>query len=287
MNKDLLTPEDLSFDEITDLINTGIKIKHEQLNNISEKYLEGKTLGMIFDMPSTRTRVSFEAGMYQLGGQALFLSANDLQLRAGETFKDTARVISGYIDAIVVRTNNQKDLSDFAMNSIIPVINGMTDLYHPCQVLADLMTIFELRGRINDLKIAYIGDNGNMLNTYLKTCKIIFSELRFSVPELDDITKYLMGDDNSYYCKDPREAAKDADVIVTDRWTSNNSDLIKFTITEGLVALSNKAVVLHKLPAARGKEISETVFENHKDDIFSSSDNRLHIQKALLLSMMS
>lgn len=305
MKKDLLKMDDLSKDEILDILNLADQLKYEQKHGIEHLHLKGKSLGMIFEKSSTRTRVSFEVGMYQLGGNSLFLSDRDLQIGRGEPIEDTARVLSRFIQGIMIRTFSQEEAEKLAKYSSIPVINGLTDEEHPCQVLADLMTIRENKNILEGLKVAFIGDGNNMANSLMIGCLKV--GMNFSVASPKEYTssdKYLNRAKeiaekegvNFTVTTSPSEAAKDADVLITDVWASMGHEeeaetRIKafqgFQINKELMAVADKNVmVLHCLPAHRGEEITADVLEEHADAIFDESENRLHAQKAVLVKLM-
>ncbi|HOD93641.1 MAG TPA: ornithine carbamoyltransferase [Clostridia bacterium] len=296
----LLKLIDLNDDDITDILNLADQLKYEKKNNLSKKYLEGKKLGMIFQKSSTRTRVSFEAGMYELGGHALFLSANDLQIGRGEPIQDTARVLSRYLDGIMIRTYEQEEVEALARYGSIPVINGLTDFEHPCQVLADLMTIREFKGSLEGLKICYIGDGNNMANSLIAGAVKTKMNISIACPkgyEPDaDIMKWAADNSNFICTTDILKAAKDADVLYTDVWASmgqeseaqiRKSVFKSFQINDDVVAVAKPDVmVLHCLPAHRNEEITDKVFEEHAKEIFEQAENRLHVQKAVMVLLM-
>ncbi len=298
--KHLLKLLDLTKEEIVDLLNLADQLKYEKKNNIPHKRLEGKTLAMIFQKASTRTRVSFEAGMYQLGGHALFLSSNDLQIGRGEPTEDTARVLSRYCDAIMIRTFQQQEVEDLAKYGSIPVINGLTDFAHPCQVLADLMTIREYKNTFDGLKLCFIGDTNNMANSLIVGCLKVGMSVSVASPvsyELDEqIQDFVKEYDNFVFTNDMKQAVVDADVLVTDVWASMGSEhekeerkkaFAEYQINDEILALAKKdAMVLHCLPAHREEEITTSVFEAHADEIFEEAENRLHAQKAVLVKLM-
>ena len=299
--KHLLKLLDLSKEEIIDILNLADQLKYENKNGIEHPILKGKTLGMIFQKSSTRTRVSFETGMYQLGGQALFLSNRDLQIGRGEPVQDTARVLSRYIDGIMIRTFEQKEVEDLANYGSIPVINGLTDFCHPCQVLADLMTVREFKGRFDGLKMCYIGDGNNMANSLIVGGLKVGMQVSVACPkdyqpdaEVLEFTKQY-GD--MFFMTDvPLEAAKDADVLFTDVWTSMGEEAETekrklafkgYQINDEIMAAAKPdAMVQHCLPAHREEEITEKVFEAHADEIFEEAENRLHAQKAVMVKVM-
>jgi len=305
MKKDLLKMDDLSKDEILDILNLADQLKYEQKHGIEHHHLKGKSLGMIFEKSSTRTRVSFEAGMYQLGGNSLFLTDKDLQIGRGEPIEDTARSLSRYIQGIMIRTFSQAEAEKLAKYSSIPIINGLTDDEHPCQVLADLMTIRENKNILEGLKVAFIGDGNNMANSLMIGCLKV--GMNFAVASPKDYTaseKYLNRAKeiaekegvNFTVTTSPSEAAKDADVLITDVWASMGHEeeaeirakaFEGFQINKELMAVADKnAMVLHCLPAHRGEEITAEVLEEHADSIFDESENRLHAQKAVLVKLM-
>ncbi|NLZ46625.1 MAG: ornithine carbamoyltransferase [Clostridiales bacterium] len=299
--KHLLKMLDLSKEEIIDLLNLADQLKYEQKNGIEHKRLKGKTMGMIFQKASTRTRVSFETGMYQLGGNALFLSSRDLQIGRGEPVQDTARVLSRYLDGIMIRTFEQKEVEDLAEYGSIPIINGLTDFAHPCQVLADLMTIREYKGRFEGLKMCYIGDGNNMANSLIVGGLKVGMSVSIACPNgyqpdatiLEFVKEY---GDMFTMTNDPLEAAKNADVIFTDVWASMGQEgeaekrkiaFKGYQINDELMAVANDdAMVQHCLPAHREEEITAKVFEEHADEIFDEAENRLHAQKAVMVRVM-
>lgn len=299
--KHLLKLLDLSKEEIIGILNLADQLKYENKNGIEHKLLKGKTLGMIFQKSSTRTRVSFETGMYQLGGQALFLSNRDLQIGRGEPVQDTARVLSRYIDGIMIRTFEQKEVEDLAQYGSIPVINGLTDFCHPCQVLADLMTIREHKGRLEGLKLTYIGDGNNMANSLIVGGLKVGMTVAIACPDdyqpdpsvLEFAKEY---GDKFIMTSDIQAAAKDADVLYTDVWTSMGEEaesekrmkaFAGYQINDAVMAAAKSdAMVQHCLPAHREEEITAKVFEAHADEIFDEAENRLHAQKAVMVKVM-
>ena len=299
--KYLLKMLDLSKEEILDILNLADQLKYENKNGIEHHILKGKTLGMIFQKSSTRTRVSFETGMYQLGGQALFLSNRDLQIGRGEPVQDTARVLSRYLDGIMIRTFEQKEVEDLAKYGSIPIINGLTDFCHPCQVLADLMTIREFKGRFEGLKMCYIGDGNNMANSLIVGGLKVGMEVSIACPKdyqpAAEVLEFAKGYGDKFSMTDvPLEAAKDADVLFTDVWTSMGEEAetekrkIEFKgyqINDDIMAVAKAdAMVQHCLPAHREEEITEKVFEAHANEIFEEAENRLHAQKAVMVKVM-
>ena len=299
--KHLLKMLDLSKEEILDILNLANQLKYENKNGIEHHILKGKTLGMIFQKSSTRTRVSFETGMYQLGGQALFLSNRDLQIGRGEPVQDTARVLSRYLDGIMIRTFEQKEVEDLAKYGSIPVINGLTDFCHPCQVLADLMTIREFKGRFEGLKMCYIGDGNNMANSLIVGGLKVGMEVSIACPKdyqpAAEVLEFAKGYGDKFSMTDvPLEAAKDADVLFTDVWTSMGEEAETekrkiafkgYQINDDIMAVAKAdAMVQHCLPAHREEEITEKVFEAHANEIFEEAENRLHAQKAVMVKVM-
>ena len=299
--KHLLKMLDLSKEEILDILNLADQLKYENKNGIEHHILKGKTLGMIFQKSSTRTRVSFETGMYQLGGQALFLSNRDLQIGRGEPVQDTARVLSRYLDGIMIRTFEQKEVEDLAKYGSIPMINGLTDFCHPCQVLADLMTIREFKGRFEGLKMCYIGDGNNMANSLIVGGLKVGMEVSIACPKdyqpAAEVLEFAKGYGDTFSMTDvPLEAAKDADVLFTDVWTSMGEEAETekrkiafkgYQINDDIMAVAKAdAMVQHCLPAHREEEITEKVFEAHANEIFEEAENRLHAQKAVMVKVM-
>lgn len=297
----LLKLLDLSTEEITGILDLADQLKYERKHNIPHRHLEGQTLGMIFQKSSTRTRVSFETGMYQLGGHALFLSSKDLQIGRGEPVQDTARVLSRYLDGIMIRTFEQKELEDLAKFGSIPVINGLTDFCHPCQVLADLMTIREKFGSFTGLKMCYIGDGNNMANSLIVGGLKVGMNVAVATPDGykpdGEVLEFTKGYADKFALEtDPFMAASGADIVITDTWTSMGEEAEKeerkkvfkdYQVNKQLLAAANAgAMVQHCLPAYRGQEITEEVFEEHADEIFNEAENRLHAQKAVMVKLM-
>lgn len=298
--KHLLKLGDLSTEQIMSILNLADQLKYEHKHGIAHPVLAGKTLGMIFQKSSTRTRVSFEAGMYQLGGNALFLSSRDLQIGRGEPIQDTARVLSRYLDAIMIRTYAQQEVEDLAKFGNIPVINGLTDYAHPCQVLADLMTIRERKGSFKGLKLCFIGDGNNMANSLIVGCIKVGMAVSIACPTNYQPDAAIMAwakENGQFECSDDIGAmARAADVMYTDVWASmgDESELeqrrkafAEFQVNEQVMkAASKDAMVQHCLPAHRGEEITDAVLEAHADEIFDESENRLHAQKAVLVKLI-
>ena len=295
--KHLLKLMDLSPEEITDILNLADQLKYEKKNGIEHHLLKGKTLGMIFPKSSTRTRVSFEVGMYDLGGSALFLSSNDLQIGRGEPVEDTARVLSRYLDGIMIRTFEQKEVETLAEYGSIPIINGLTDYCHPCQVLADLLTVREHKGILKGNKLCFIGDGNNMANSLIvggiKTGMRVAVACPNGYQPDAEIMKWA-SENGDFVCTDDiLAAARDADVIYTDVWASMGQEqeaatrrrvFANYQVNDAVMQVADpEAMVLHCLPAHRGEEITAEVFEQHADEIFDEAENRLHAQKAVLV----
>jgi len=299
--KHLLKMLDLSTEDITGILDLADQLKYELKHNIPHPHLKGKTLGMIFQKASTRTRVSFETGMYQLGGYPLFLSSNDLQIGRGEPVQDTARVLSRYLSGIMIRTFEQKEVEDLAEYGSIPVINGLTDFCHPCQVLADLMTIREFKGKLEGLKMCFIGDGNNMANSLIVGGLKMGMAVSIACPDDYQPPKEILDFAAQYDCfemtNSPSQAAKGADVLITDVWASMGQEdesakrriaFEGYQINDDIMALANEdAMVLHCLPAHREEEITEKVFEAHAKEIFEEAENRLHAQKAVMVKLMA
>ena len=298
--KHLLKMLDLSTEEIIDLLNLADQLKYERKHGIPHPHLAGKTLGMIFQKASTRTRVSFETGMTQLGGYPLFLSSNDLQIGRGEPVQDTARVLSRYLDGIMIRTFAQQEVEDLAKYGSIPVINGLTDFCHPCQVLADLMTIREYKGSFQGLKMCYIGDGNNMANSLIVGGLKVGMEVSVACPndyQPDPVVLDFAKQNGKFkMTTSPVEAAVNADVIFTDVWASmgQESEAEKrriafdgYQVNDDVIGAAHEEVMVqHCLPAHRGEEITEKVFEAHANEIFDEAENRLHAQKAVLVKVL-
>ena len=305
-NKDLISIHDLSVDEVFEILDFAANLKIMQKSNVPHKILEGKTLGMIFEKSSTRTRVSFETGIFQLGGTGLFLSNRDLQLGRGEPIKDTARVLSRYLDGIMIRTYGHERILELAKYASIPVINGLSDLLHPCQVLTDLLTIREHKGKnFRCLKMAYVGDGNNMTNSYLYGAAKVGMTLEVATPANykpnSEVFENALEDAketgaNLRWTENPAEAVKDSDIIATDTWASMGQEaehderkkiFASYQVNRELLKNADKnAIVLHCLPAYRGEEITEEVFENNADVIFDEAENRLHVQKSIMALLM-
>ncbi len=305
MKKDLLTLLDLSASGIRSLIASAIAMKAAHREGKDRQVLKGKVLGLLFTKPSTRTRISFQVGMTQLGGTALVIPPADIQLKRGETLEDTARVLSRYLDGMVVRTFEQEELEQWAEHSTIPVINGLSDYVHPCQILADLMTIRERFGRLAGVRIAYIGDGNNVAHSWLFAAGLLGLDLTLAVPKEYDPLPSVLEEARSIFggkgdpprvVRDPYEAVRDADVIYTDVWTSMGQEKEKkkrlrafrgYQINGGLLASTGpRAVVMHCLPAHRGEEISSEVLDGPQSIVLDQAENRMHLQKALLAKLL-
>ncbi|MDD3693003.1 MAG: ornithine carbamoyltransferase [Oscillospiraceae bacterium] len=300
--KHLLKLLDCSKEEIIDILNLADQLKYELKHGIEHRHLAGKTLGMIFQKASTRTRVSFETGIYQLGGYGLFLSANDLQIGRGEPVKDTARVLSRYVDGIMIRTFEQSEVETLAKYADIPVINGLTDFSHPCQVLADIMTVREYKGELEGLNMCYIGDGNNMANSLIVGCLKVGMRVSVACPKgyypAESVLEFAAGfGDRFLLTQSCQEAVKDADVVFTDVWASMGQEdeaekrraaFTGYQVNTDLLSLAHPdCMVQHCLPAHRGEEITDEVFEAHADEIFDEAENRLHAQKAVMVTLMS
>ena len=302
MKKDLLKLLDLSREDIHEILDTADQMKYSQKHGIAHDYLKGKTLAMIFEKNSTRTRVSFEVGVYQLGGYALFLSGKESQIGRGEPIADTARVLSRYCDGVMIRTYGQDEVEELAKYASIPVINGLTDFAHPCQVLADLMTVREKKARLEGLKLAFVGDGNNMANSLIVGGLKCGMNVSVACPEGYDPHPEVLAfaatvtDAKFELVRTPAEAVKGADVVVTDVWASMGQEGEKairekafagYCVDEELMKLTNPGcMVQHCLPAHKGEEISAGVFEAHADEIFEEAENRLHAQKAVMYLLM-
>lgn len=302
MRKDILTLLDLDKEDFDRLFNLASELKRKHKNNIAYRPFEGKTLGLIFDKPSTRTRLSFEAAMIQLGGASIFINVKDTQLSRNEPVKDTAIVISRYLDVLAIRTHSQNLLEEFAKFASIPVINALTDLYHPCQVLSDIFTIVEHKKSYKNLKIAWIGDGNNVSHSWINASAVLGLNLVLACPNgyfpnsaiMEKATK--IGNGKIILTENPLEAVKDADVIYTDVWTSMGEEeksnirrqaFKDFQVNEELLKEASKdVIVMHCLPAHRGEEISENVLEGRHSVVWEQAENKLHITKAVLVELI-
>lgn len=303
MKNDLLKMLDLSKEDIIEILDVADQLKYEQKHGKPHQHLAGKTLAMIFEKNSTRTRVSFETGMFQLGGHALMLNGKDSQIGRGEPIEDTARVLSRYCDGIMIRTFSQEGVEKLAEYADIPVINGLTDFAHPCQVLADLMTIREYQAQLEGLKMCFIGDGNNMANSLIVGGLKVGMDVAVACPEgyqpdqkVLDFARTIDGGKHLTVTTDPLEAAKGADVVFTDVWASMGQEEERqercrvfegYQVNAELMAVTNKGcMVQHCLPAHRGEEITADVFEAHANEIFDEAENRLHAQKAVMVLLM-
>lgn len=303
MKKDILTLLDLTKDDFERLFKRALELKEKHKKGIADRTLSGKTLGLIFDKPSTRTRVSFEAAMVQLGGTSFFISSKDTQISRNEPVKDTARVLSGYLDGIAIRTYSQDMLKEFAAYATIPVINALTDLYHPCQVLSDLLTVIEHKGGYENLKITWVGDGNNVSHSWINAAAVLGLNLVLACPQGYFPKKEIMEQALERRCgkidviPDPVQAVKDADVIYTDVWASMGKEsehesrigvFEPFQVNSNLINKASKdVIVMHCLPAHRGEEISEEVLEGQNSVIWDQSENKLHMHKAVLEELIS
>ncbi|MGE4319601.1 MAG: ornithine carbamoyltransferase [Deferribacterales bacterium] len=304
MKRDFLTLRDWSSEELKEMIQTAVRLKAENRNNVRHHHLEGKKLAMIFEKPSTRTRVSFEVGMYELGGYPLYLSANDIQLGRGETVKDTARTLSRYVDGIMIRTKGHEIIEELAQYASVPVINGLTDDFHPCQVMADLQTIYEYKGNY-DLKVAFIGDGNNMAQSWLYGAAKFGIDISVASPEGYECKAQVVKEAKEAakatgakieLVRDPYDAVKDADFIYTDVWASMGQEAEKearkkifkdYQVNAGLMkATGRDTLFMHCLPAYMGLEVTEDVYESKASIVWDEAENRLHAQKAVMLKVM-
>ncbi|HNY72427.1 MAG TPA: ornithine carbamoyltransferase [Syntrophales bacterium] len=302
MNKDLVTEYDLAGEDFDFIFTRAGELKRFLKEGRPHQVLTGKTLGMIFEKASTRTRLSFEVGMYQLGGLAVFLNTSDTQLGRGETVSDTAKIMSRYLDGIMIRTFAQKTVEDLAAHADIPVINGLTDLLHPCQILSDLFTIMEKKGDYRGLKIAYIGDGNNIANSWINAASRLPLKLALACPEGYEPDSELLARGRNetregiYLCRDPEEAVEKADVVYTDVWASmgqeaereHRSRVFKtYQVNENLLSHAQEDyIVMHCLPAHRGEEITSGVIDGPHSVVLDQAENRLHVQKAILETLM-
>jgi ornithine carbamoyltransferase len=304
--KDILSIADLSANEIHLILKVAARLKKEQKSGKSQQLLRGKTLGMIFQKPSTRTRVSFEVGMYQLGGDAVYLSANDIQLARGETIEDTAKTLSLYLDCIMARVYDHTDVQKLATHASVPVINGLSDAFHPCQILADLMTIQEQKKKLKGLQLAWLGDGDNVCNDLMLGCAKTGIGMTAACPKgyepLEEVVKLAKAEGKKtgadiVVTEDPTVAAKDADIVVTDTFISIGKEgeratreatfLPKYQVSSDTMKLAKKgAIFMHCLPAKRGQEVTSEVIDSKSSVVWAEAENRLHVQKALLCLLM-
>lgn len=304
--KHLLTLADFTGEEIEYLLKEAVKLKAKQKNKEPHPYLKGKTLAMIFEKASTRTRVSFEVGMHQLGGHALFLSKNDIQMGRGETIQDTAKILSGYVDGIMIRTFAHDIVEQLAAHSSIPIINGLTDDFHPCQVLADLLTIYEEKGYLAGNKLAYIGDGNNMAHSLMIGCAKVGIDCSIAAPigyepqaSIVEKAKQIAADTGAaiHVTNDPKAAVHHADFVYTDVWASMGWEAEQQTREKAFAAYQvNQALMsnakpnagfLHCLPAHRGEEVTADIIDGPQSLVFQEAENRLHVQKALLAALLA
>jgi len=302
VKKDFLCLSDWHHEDLDNIFNLAMELKSQRKAGLQHHLLAGKSLGMIFEKSSTRTRVSFEAGMFQLGGHALFLSSGNTQMGRGEPIKDTARCLARYVDGVMIRTYSQDAVEEFARYSSIPVINGLTDLYHPCQVMADLMTVIEHKGNYRALSYCWVGDGNNMANSWINAAAVFGFKLRVATPagyEPDIRVKERAAEAGAdiIYTYDPREAAQDADVLNTDVWASMGQEAEQqerqrsftgYQINMELLSLAGPdCVVMHCLPAHRDEEITDEVMESRHSIIYDQAENRLHVQKAIMATLLA
>ncbi|MCK8817392.1 ornithine carbamoyltransferase [Natroniella sulfidigena] len=301
----LLTIKDLKKEEINELFSLTKKLKEENKEGIAHNLLTGKSLGMIFAKSSTRTRVSFEVGIYQLGGQGVFLSSNDIQLGRGESISDTAKVLSRYLDGIMIRTFAHSDVEKLAEHGSIPIINGLTDSYHPCQGLTDLFTVYEHKGQLSNLKLTYIGDGNNVAHSLLLATTKMGMDISIATPsdyrpdaEVLQVAKEWAAESGSQVevVTDPLQAAQEADVLYTDVWASMGDEAEKeerkeafkdYQVnTEVMNVAQDDAIFLHCLPAHRGEEVTADVIDGEQSVVFDQAENRMHVQKAIMVKLM-
>ncbi|MFA6309034.1 MAG: ornithine carbamoyltransferase [Clostridia bacterium] len=303
--KNLISLNNLNSEDFKNIFNLTEKLKKQNKEGYKHQLLKGKTLGMIFAKSSTRTRVSFEVGMYQLGGHALFLNSNDIQLGRGEIISDTAKVLSRYLDGIMIRTFAQSDVEGLAEFGSIPVINGLTDLMHPCQVLADLFTVYEHKRTLEGLKMAYLGDGNNVANSLLHGCSKVGMDISVATPEGFGCDEKIINESlqtanltgsKIILTNDPAEAINDADVVYTDTWVSMGQETEKVSRINTFMPYqvdgqmfgkaSSDAIFLHCLPAYRGYEVTDEVIDGPHSVVFDEAENRLHVQKAIMAILM-
>ncbi len=302
MTRHFLALHDYSRQELDAMLALAAELKQKQKSGVAHHLLQGKTLAMIFEKASTRTRISFEVGMYQLGGHGLFISSANSQMGRGEPIKDSARVMSRYCDGVMIRTFGQEIVDEFARYSRVPVINGLTDLFHPCQIMADLQTVIEQKGGYQGLKFAWVGDGNNMANTWIEAAAIFGFDLALACPNGYEPDRQVwdwaqkQGTATITITEDPEEAARDADVINTDVWASMGQESEQkqrefafqgYCVDDDLMAVAKPdSIVLHCLPAHRGEEISDSVIEGRHSVVWDEAENRLHIQKAIMATLM-
>jgi len=299
--KHLLSIADLAKEELIEILKLAEKLKEERYRGVVTDYLKNKSLAMIFELPSTRTRVSFEVAMTDLGGHALYLGWNELQLGRGEPIKDTARVLSRYVHAVMMRVREHSTIVEFARYSAVPVINGLSNLEHPCQVIADLLTIYEYRGDFEDVTLAWVGDGNNVCNSMILAAALTGMRMIISTPENYDpdpeiVRKAMEMGGRLQFVRNPMEAVREADVIYTDVWTSMGQEAERearmtafrpYQVSDELLKVSkDDVVVMHCMPAHRGEEITDEVIEGKHSIVFDQAENRLHAQKAILLKLL-
>lgn len=304
--KHFISIHDITCQEFNELMELALKLKKDQKAGIKNTPLEGKTLGMIFTKSSTRTRISFEVGMYQLGGHPMYLNANDMQLGRGESIYDTANVMSRFVDGIMIRTYDHQDVLDLARFGSVPVINALTDHLHPCQAMADLMTVYEHKGKLKGLKLAYVGDGNNVAHSLLYACAKAGMDMSVATPKGYECDAEVVANAKEdaketgatiLTCYDPEEAVKDADVVCTDTWTSMGQEAEKaervkifqaYQVNKELFSLAkDDAIFIHCLPAYRGYEVTEDIIDGPMSVIFDEAENRLHAQKAIMVKLMA
>ncbi|TAL17348.1 ornithine carbamoyltransferase [bacterium] len=302
MIRHFLSLQDFSRDELLEILSFAAELKKKQLEGVPHKLLAGKTLGMLFDKSSTRTRVSFEVGMTQLGGHAIFLSPRDTQIGRGEPIKDTARVLSRYVDMLMIRTYSHENVEELARWGSVPVINGLTDRLHPCQVMADLQTVIERLGTLEGITVAWVGDGNNMSHSWIEAAAAMGFTLRLACPPGYLPSPAIIGPAKEAgakisLCSFPAEAVRGADVVTTDVWTSmgqeeekekRKHDFAGYMVDERLLSLaSDRSIFLHCLPAYRGEEVSDGVMESSRSAVWDQAENRLHIQKAIMVTLFN
>jgi len=302
MNKHILTLSEIKKSDLDKLFTRAVELKKRHKKGINDLFLTGKTLGLIFDKPSTRTRLSFETAVAQLGGTSIFISTKDTQISRNEPIRDTARVLSRYLDCVAIRTYAQEFIEEFAAYSTIPVINALTDLYHPCQVLSDILTVIEFKNSYKDIKIVWVGDGNNVAHSWINAAAVLGLNLVLACPEayMPDKTITMNAQkkcDTIKIISDPEKAVRNADVIYTDVWSSMGQEdeqeskrlLFKpFQVNSKLVSIASKnVIVMHCLPAHRGEEISEDVLEGPHSVVWDQSENKLHMHKAILEMLMA
>jgi ornithine carbamoyltransferase len=302
MTRHFLALHDFSRQELDAMLALAADLKQKQRNGTPHRLLDGKTLAMIFEKASTRTRISFEVGMFQLGGHGLFIASANSQMGRGEPIKDSARVMSRYCDGVMIRTFGQEIVDEFARYSDVPVINGLTDLFHPCQIMADLQTVIEHKGSYQGLKFAWVGDGNNMANTWIEAAAIFGFDLALACPQGYEPNREVwewaqkQATASITITEDPEEALRDADVINTDVWASMGQEAEQkqrelafqgYCVNDELMAVAKPdSIVLHCLPAHRGEEISDSVIEGKQSVVWDEAENRLHIQKAIMATLM-